>query len=197
MANSSVSIANRALQKLGARRIESLTQDHKNARAMNVAYEPVKRKLLRSYDWAFAIKRASVAALSAQTDWGSLNQFPVPNDFIRLLVNKEIDDTLDASVDYEKDWKIEGRNIITADSAPLQFRYISDVIDPTLHDACFDEALAAALAYECCEELTQSNQKKVELKDDVKQEIRDAKRLGFIEKGPMVQVEADWLNERL
>ena len=39
MAISRVQLANRALQKLGAKRIESLTQDHPNARSMNAAFE--------------------------------------------------------------------------------------------------------------------------------------------------------------
>jgi len=50
-----VSIANRALQKLGAKSIESLTQDSPNARSMNTAFVKIRDKLIRKYPWSFAI----------------------------------------------------------------------------------------------------------------------------------------------
>ena len=59
---SEVDIANRALQKLGAESIVSLTQDSENARACNLCYEPIRDAELRAHPWNFAIKRASLAA---------------------------------------------------------------------------------------------------------------------------------------
>src|SRR5690348_7455685 len=100
MAVSDVSIANLALQKLGAKRISSLSQDHPNARSMNAAYERTRNAELRRYDWSFAIKRDSVAADGDGPVWGDWNRYSLPNDFNRLL----LDDESGASVD----WKIEG-----------------------------------------------------------------------------------------
>mgnify|MGYP001426155490 CR=1 FL=1 len=58
---SKVEIANGALQKLGAKRIESLTQDHPNARSMNVAFE---EKLQREHPemWMPMIETADIVA---------------------------------------------------------------------------------------------------------------------------------------
>jgi len=177
---------------LGASRIASLGQDKKNAKAMNVAYQPVKRNLIRQYDWSFAIKRDSIAAQSTQTTWGELNRFALPNDYLRLLRNKEIDFR-----DHNHDWTPEGRYIVTADAAPLQIRYIADITDPTLHDATFDEALSALLAAECCEEITQSNTKKEKLREGAADQIKIAFRLGAIEKGPQEVIQDTWLDSRL
>jgi len=176
---------------LGASRIASLTQDSKNARVMNTAFEPVKRNLIRRYDWSFAIKRDSIAAQAAQTKWGELNRFALPNDYLRLLRNKEID-----FLDFNHDWTIEGRFIVTADAAPLEIRYLADIADPTLFDATFDEALSALLAVECAEEITQSNTKKKQLRQDSLDQIKIAFRLGAIEKGPQEVIQDTWLDSR-
>ncbi len=164
---------------------------------MNVAYEPVKRRLLREYPWGFAIKRASVAALVAETTWGGLKQYPLPNDFLRLILEDDSDHTADASYAVQKDWKIEGENIVTGDGSPLQFRYVADIDDTTKFDALFDEALVALLAFETCEELTQSNEKKSALWDEMRTAIRLARATGAIEKGALTQVQDPWLDAML
>src|SRR3954468_7053964 len=114
MALSKVAIANRALQKLGAKRIESLTQDHPNARSMNVCFDQIRDALLRRYIWTFAKRRDSLAADGDQTVWGGHNRFSVPNDFIRLVRDDESG--------FRVDWDLESDDtgtqfIITDDAA--------------------------------------------------------------------------------
>jgi len=197
MAISNVAIANRALQKLGAKRIESLTQDHPNARSINACFDLVRDAELRRYDWAFAISRASIAASTSDTLFGSWNRFAVPNDYLRLLLDDE-DDTV-------VDWRLEGKYepdgesalfIITQDAAPLEIRYIARVTDPTTFDALFIDALTCKIAIECCEEITGSNSKKESLKDDYKFAINEAKRLGSIERSEKDPPEDEWVAAR-
>ena len=185
MAASNVSLANRALQILGSSNtIESLTEDSPNARTMNRALEPRRRAMLRRYRWTFAITRASVAADGDQTTFGSYNRFALPNGFIRLL--RDVD-----RPDVRKDWRIEGRFIVTEDASPLQFRYIADVTDPTLWDVLFFETLAHDMAHETCEEVTGSSAKKQEIKDDLKAILAEAKLIGGIEEDPVEALEDD------
>ncbi len=189
MATSKVALANYALQKLGAKRIESLTQDHPNARSMSAAFNLVLRAELRRYDWSFAIKRESIAADGDDPTWGDYNRYSLPNDFIRLLRDDETGQAVD--------WKVEGRYILTADVAPLEIRYIAFIEDPTLWDAGFDEAFACKLALQCCEEITQSTSKKGGIAADYDFEIAEAKRTGAIEKAAQEFPEDSWLNARL
>ena len=86
---------------------------------------------------------------------------------------------------------------IIIDGAPLQYRYIVKVTDPTLFDASFDEALATLLAYKTCEEITQSNTKKKILAEDMVEIIREARQVNAIEKGSAPPVQDDWLDARL
>jgi hypothetical protein len=191
MTASNVSLANRAIQILGSSgTIESLTEDSANARTMNRVLEPRRRALLRKFRWGFAIKRKSQAADGDQTDFGGLNRFATPNDHLRLL--RDVDHP-----DYRKDWRIEGRFIVTSESSPLQFRYIADITDPTLWDALFFEALAHDMAHETCHEVTGSSTKKTDIKDDLDRILAEAKQIGSIEEDPTEPLTDDWVASML
>ena len=188
MAISNVAIANRALQKLGAKRISSLDQDTPNARSMNAAFERVRDAELRRYDWSFAIKRDSIAADGDDPVWGDYNRYSLPDDFIRLLR----DDESGAAVD----WKIEGLYILSKDAAPLEIKYIARIEDPNYYDPLFVEAFAGRLALECAKEITDSTSDKESVKDDYKADIAEARRVGAIEKAAQEFPEDPWLAAR-
>ena len=190
MATSNVQIANLALQKLGqSRKLESLTQDHPNARTLNLAFEPVRDALLRKYAWSFAIKRESVAEdatdVSYVSDW---NRYSLPNDFLRLLREDE--------TGVETDWKIEGLYVLSRDSSPIEFRYVAKIDDPTYYDSCFVEAFACELALQCCEEITQSTSKYDRIEAARDNAVAEAKNIGAIEKPSEDQPEDDWIAAR-
>jgi len=187
MAASEVSLANRALQILGVSQgIESLSQDHPNARTMTRVLEPRRQAMLRKYRWTFAIKRASVAADGDQTLWGDLNRYGKPNDFLRLLRDGDVPNV-------REDWKIEELFIVTGDSSPLEFRYVADITDPTQWDALFFEVLAHDMANETCKEVTGSTAAKQDIKDDLKTLLSEAKLVGAMEEDPTEAVDDDWL----
>jgi hypothetical protein len=188
VAVSKVAIVNRALQKLGAKRIESLSQDHPNARSMNTAFEPVRNALFRRYKWNFAIKRESVAADADQTAWGELNRYALPADFARLIRDDE--------TRVRSDWKIEGRYIVTDYASPLEFRYVAIIDDPTVYDPLFVELLSTVLAIETCEEITQSTSKLNSLEMRFKRDYADARQAGAFELDPEEALDDDWLIAR-
>lgn len=188
MAISNVAIANGALQRLGAKRIESLTQDHPNARSMNACFERVRGSLIRQYDWAFAIKRDSIAADGDDPVWGDYNRYSLPNDYIRLLRDDESG--------VRVDWKLEGGYIVTKDAAPLEIRYIARIEDPTKFDALFVPVFELKLAVATCKEITGSNSLKNDLYNELGNEMSEAKKWGAIEKGGQDQPEDDWLLAR-
>jgi hypothetical protein len=189
MATSKVAVANLALQKLGAKRIESLTQDHPNARSINVCFDDMRDKLLRLYDWSFAIARDSIAADPDGPTWGDWDRFTKPNDFIRLLRDDESG--------YAVDWKIEGDYILSADGAPLEIRYIARIEDVNKYDSTFVDALASLIAFQCCEEITGSTGKQDRARADMLAAIDEARRTGAIEKPAQEFPEDDWLTARL
>jgi hypothetical protein len=187
---SSVEICNRALQKLGAKRIVSLSDDSVNARACNTAYEPCKLSLLRSHFWNFSITRAELAADSPAPDWGRANAYPLPSDFIKLAPDYSEDNS------NSKDWQIEGRKILSDDADPIYIRYVYDVTDPNEMDSLFREALSSLIAVELCEELTQSNTKLASLKESYKDIIKEARKANAFENVSATPPEDEWISVR-
>lgn len=189
MATSKVAIANGALQRLGAKRIESLTQDHPNARSMNAAYDRVIKAEIRRYGWNFAIKRQSVAADGTdETILNTWNRYSLPNDFLRLLRDDE--------TGIAVDWKIEGLYILSADASPLEFRYLAHIDDPNYYDSLFIEAVECKLALVCCKEITGSDSAKESITNDYKDAIAEAKKNNAFEKEAQEFPEDSWLAVR-
>lgn len=197
---SEIEIANRALSKLGVARLTSLSDNNAQARAVNAAWDLVRDNELRIRRWNFAIARASMAALTSEPVWGFDNEYQLPSDFLALL---EIPDAWEAAglTDYRNSetlpFRIEGTKILTDIAAPLDIRYIYRCDDTSQWDAAFCEAFACKLAYEMCEELTQSNTKKQLLAEDYKQAIRAAARTNAIENPPQPLPDDSWLLSRL
>jgi hypothetical protein len=190
-----VQICNRALQKLGASTILSLTEDSTEGRACNLAYEPVRDALLRSHWWSFAIKRASLAASSTSPPFGYDNAFPLPADYLKLVPPDHREKV------YMTDWKLEdvggSRCIVTDEDAPLEIRYVSRVTDPNKFDSLFVEALSARLAMEMCEQLTQSNSKRQLAMQEYQDVIRDARKHNAFETPPVEAADGSWITDRL
>lgn len=187
---SDVSICNRGLQKLGAGRIVSLTENSTNARECAACYEELRDAELRAHTWGFAIKRVQLAADTSAPVFGPANSFTLPADFLRLLPVDPEDLT------NSEDWRIEGRKLLTNDSAPLNLRYIYQCEDANEMDALFRESLASRIAYELCEKITQSNQKKQAAANDYKRAINEAKRVNAIEKEAEESPEDTWVSVR-
>lgn len=188
MAISDVAIANDALVMLGADRISALTQNHKNAATMNAVFERVREACLRRHPWSFAVTRASIAADATQTSWGGLNRFAKPADFVRLIRDDE--------TGVRTDWKIEGRYIVTTYAAPLEFKYIRKVTDPTEFDPLFAEYFAAALAVRTCKAITGSTGQADALRAELKRVAAEARQANAFDHDPEVGLDDDWIIAR-
>ena len=87
MAESPTSICNQSLGKLGAKRINDLsdTTDTKpEAIQCRLHYEPTRDALLRSHWWRFARDRAVLSQDTNDPAFEWDNQFILPNDFLRF-----------------------------------------------------------------------------------------------------------------
>jgi hypothetical protein len=199
MAVSDISIANRALQKLGATAITSLDEANAKARAMNLALEPVRRAELRRRRWRFAIKRVTLPALADAPDSGYDRQFQLPNDYLRLIEGGDLQSCADLS-DYRSGgnalYSVEGGRLLTNLPAPLSIRYIADITDASLFDAAFVESFATRLALETCEPITESSSKKADLDADYRRAIREAAAANAFEKASESVADDTWVTAR-
>lgn len=190
MAASETELANFALQILGvgeSGRIGSLDDDTSNAEAIRNCYHILRRAALRRHNWAFAAGEASLAAHADAPGHRAARAFPLPGDCLRVRMPQRND----------SDWRVGQhagvKAILTSDPAPLEIDYTIDVTDTTLFDALFDVVFACDIALFCCEQITQSNQKKADAAVMRKEALNEAKRTNAIEKVPEEPDEDNWL----
>lgn len=198
--SSQVAIAKRALIKLGAGTITSLTDDGPKAVALNESFAPVRDAELRRRRWKFSIARASLPALSATPAFGYSYAYQVPDGFLRLLQVGDYD--LGAPLNDEFAaaptalYSLEGRQILTNLTAPLKVRYIQQVADVSQWDAAFQEAIASRLAYECCYRITQSTEREDRCLRDYKMALQEAVRANALESAAERASDDTWLRVR-
>lgn len=197
---SQVSIINKGLIVLGEQTIISVDDQNERARIMKSIYEMTRDAELRKNRWSFAMKRASLSALSTAPEWGYDYQYQLPSDCIRLDMIK--DSYVVPNIDNYRQqedlqYTVEGRRILTSMAAPLPIRYIYRVTDTNEFDALFCESFARKLAFDACEKITQSTQKKQMVWNEYMQALRDAVKVGAIEKPPVALPDDSWMMGRL
>jgi hypothetical protein len=152
MATSSVDICNSALYKIGAARISSLTEETKAARMMNDQYDRIRKEVLRSHPWNFAIAFISLAATVNTPVWDNYSkEFLLPSDVLRVL---------ETDLPQDRDWEIgyntDGNKVIFCNDTAVKIKYIKDVTNTTRFAPDFEEALAFRLAADVAYALVQS-----------------------------------------
>lgn len=193
---SQIDIVNRAITKLGGARITSMNDNNKQARVMTALWDTVRQAELRKRFWSFALVRTTLPALATTPAWGFSFAYQLPPDFLRIVQVNDyfVDPNL---LDYrnmdDSPYAIEGGNILTDFPAPLKIRYVADVTNPGDFDPLFVEAFASKLAYEGCEDLTQSNTKKDTAAKDYVAAVRDAAMTNAIEKPPQGFADDSWM----
>jgi len=187
LAVSDVAICNLALQKLGAIRITSLSDDSPNARSCNACYTVLRDEEMGSYPWNFAKKRVVLAPSATAPAFDYTYAFPLPTDCLSVLLPNRT--TLD--------WLIEQNDgvlsILTNEGNSINLRYLAKVTDPTRFDQSFVLALAYKMAFHMAEEITQSNEKKAEAAQAYKDVIARAKRNNAFQNEPIDAPEDTWL----
>ena len=143
MATSEVQICNSALVKIGAARINSLDDETKGAKLCKEQYNKLRKKLLRSHPWNFAIRGVALADSGATpvSIFEFTNEFTLPNDVLRVLGTNLLE---------VQDWVIETNNdndiVLLCNSSSVTIRYVKNVTDTTFFPPDFEEALALLIA---------------------------------------------------
>ena len=187
---SQTGICNRALEKLGEDPIVSIDDGTKQAQALKRVYADTLNALLVEHPWHFAKKRAALPAAATAPAWGFDFAYPVPVDFLRLLAIK---DGPDFSIEADP----TGSQVILSDqAAPLNILYLYAVADPGRLPPAFVEALSSKLAFDICEDLTQSNAKKAATAQLFSADLAKAKRINGAQQQPDAYPVFSWLAAR-
>lgn len=183
---SEVSVCNLALQKLGAARISSLSDDSRNARAMNAAYAHIRDLELSSHDWNFARTRTTLLADSPAPAFEFDYGYTLPADCLQIRPTNASD----------VDWLVEGSQLLTNMGAPLEIIYTRREEDPNRFHPTFTELVACRLAIHTCEEITQSNTKLANLDGQYSVALKEARKANAFAKVSQEFPEDSWIAAR-
>lgn len=182
----SLDICNMALVSVGQEPIMSFDDQDKRARLCKQLYEQVKKSLLRSYSWTFAVRRARLAMEQDAPAFGHAHSFRLPSDCLRIV---EMDT-------QGLPFNLEGGGILT-DAHEVKLRYVADIEDATAMDAQFVEVLANQIACAIVTPLTADAQLLQQLLEIQKSKIGLAINTHAIEDAPMQVIEGNWISSRM
>lgn len=149
MAVTPTDIANMATALLTEAPIDSLDEDSKIARLLNVHFDTTREAELLKREWVFAIFSQDIAAEETGRRHYT-HSYTLPADCLRPLGLMLYDDP----DGIEIDWRREGDTLLTRCGGTRTLRYIANLIDPGDWDALFTEVLSAALAIKVAHALT-------------------------------------------
>lgn len=191
MSTSKLTVANRALQKVGlAKRLGTFEDNSQAGRAIRDCYDTLKKAELQGNVWTFAVRRLQISAETETPAFDHLYQFQLPSDFLKMAPR------LPMTAKLPDDYVVEGRKVLSSDAGPLNLRIVSSDAKESEFHALFVEGLAARIGFEVCEELTQSSAKKDTLATEYIKFISDAKLQNAIEKGPVRPNVDNWESVR-
>jgi hypothetical protein len=200
---SQVDVANLCLSILGKPSIASFLDNSNAARVINVEYDLIRRGMLEGPGiWRFSVKRASLPSLSTVPVSGPFTtMYAFPTDCIRPLQVGDMYAGLDLS-DYRQgptdaDYSIEGRTILCDYGSPLSLQYVYDVTDTTQWNPNAIVALAAQLAWTCCERLTGSDAKQEAANKRKEKAMIDASASGALVNPPGFPGDDSWVLARM
>lgn len=202
---SSTDIANRALSMLGEVRITDIADDNKPARAMNARFAYLRDAELMAYPWRFSITRVQLSAGATVPAWGYSTTYARPTGDLRPIsiggtyisaqaigVMYETTGIPSTSAPYE----IIGELIHTNLGEPLDYEYVAQITDTTKFHPLFIEALAARLAADAAEELTQSTTKQERAMMVYERAIRTARKADAMFRPPRMRQTGLWMASR-
>jgi len=167
MSISDTSICNMALGRIGANRINDLSdtsEDSAPAIHCRLHYEQTRDAQLRSGIWKFAITRATLSVNTVAPDFGFDNAYDLPADFLRMINVFEDNNNGEDVTRYT--YRIEGDQILS-DEDDMEIRYVKRVTDPTAFDPLFVEVLVLQLALKLVMPLSQDKALRREIYDEL------------------------------
>lgn len=157
---SEVSICNQALSWLGVSAIMNLDDPQKQAQLCKTNYAQLRDTVLEEGKWSFATRRVMYSTpVATSPDYGYANKFALASTELIVI---EANDTGKPQGDYDLDWRVEERHIVT-DATKVYAKVIIQVTDVQKFSNTFRQALAARIAAELAMPLTESHKKMMDM----------------------------------
>ena len=160
MASSVVDICNLALRRVKAERIEALDENSNEAEECDALYENRRDTLLTSYNWRFAKTTAALTVKASESSDEWLYVYDYPNNCFRIhyIIPPESGKNVVSGtgiatpridyepIPYEVQWGNDGSKRIHTDYEDAHISYTRKVVEVSMMDPLFTDALAWFMA---------------------------------------------------
>ena len=147
MVVNSTEICNYALEFIGARTIENLTDAtrKREAELCNRYYDMSRRAVLRDHLWSFATKTSTLGLIAgdAPVGWDYAYQYPVDALYAYKLYSASITEKI--AYEIRSNDTLTSKYLLT-DQEEATLIYVADADEENLFDSLFVEALAYRIA---------------------------------------------------
>lgn len=154
-------VANKALYKIGARRLSSLTDGSPNSIIINDIYETCLTEILEEHPWSFATQTVTLASLTLSEDLPSMGDgmnyaYGLPADFLKVY---QLSCFCQYRIEMLKSPYVTTPTLaLLSDQSTLAgMRYIFLNDDPTTYNSKFLDALACKIAKACCFKISEAS----------------------------------------
>jgi hypothetical protein len=196
LAITEVSICNSALSKIGAERINSLSDNTAAGRLAREQYAKTRDSLLMEHPWKFCVGRKELGLAVYVPVYEYEKAFQLPPDLLRIIDTDltEFPSIGETPWDTEIDPDTQLRYLVTnADS--VKIKYIK-MVGEAFFTPLFAEILAWRLAAEWAYALTQNASLAALFDTKYKEKIREARSFSAMEASPKVVEADDWFLSR-
>lgn len=189
--SSKLEIINLALDRLGVAPITTLTEGTDVQQLCDRTYEHARVFLLRSHRLTFSI--LTVTGVTVLGSSVNTSTFPrvVKYDYSdgigRLNIKTDQFKPL-LILECDRDYKVEGDEIVFEGSGDIEIKYIADITTPSQFDSGFIMILSIYIAYLMSERLTQSISKIQMLKEEYLAIDHQIKLINHIESNEVIKV---------
>jgi hypothetical protein len=166
MAESTTSICNQSLARLGGRRIanyDDATDTKLEAVYCRLFFEQEAKALIKDHYWPFAKKRVQLSETTAPA-WQWDHAFLLPNDYLRTIMVYDGSDNPQGRTHYS--YEIEGNLLLTNETA-VYLKYLRWVPDVGSWDPLFTEVFVSTLAKKLVIPLSQDTKIKADIDRDL------------------------------
>lgn len=189
MATSEIEICNLALTRIGHSMITALSEASVEASLCKLHYAMTRDVVLRAHPWNFAIRRVMLAQDTDTPAFEYEYQYSLPSDFLKVVRTD-----LDAE-GYSVDYRIESRKLLTSEGT-IGIEYIAQITDVAQFDALFVDCLAARLAAEIGQKLSDNAALVRTAWEVYGEKIREARSVDAQEGTPRDIIADEWLTAR-
>ncbi len=188
MALTDIELCTRALVKLGARPITSLSDGSSEAEIASLLYAPTRDGLLSSYAWSFATVQAALTLSSTAPVADYQFAYNLPNDILRVISIGA--NNAGSGIPY----RMTG-NVLHTNASGVILTYIARV-STAICPPYFDVALMARLSAELCLPLTENTSRADLLARLADQEFARARQIDAQQDTPNALTDFSLINSR-